>query len=76
MFGRGIIEDIRTTVLSHWVSEMINFNQKTVAVTLLMFITVISPTLAFGATYGNVTSNLIGPIETMLATSWVGIAYS
>mmetsp|Transcript_60912 Transcript_60912/g.149145 ORF Transcript_60912/g.149145 Transcript_60912/m.149145 type:complete len:606 (+) Transcript_60912:939-2756(+) len=76
MWGKGIIGDIRQTVLTWWVKEMTNFNQKTIAVTLLIFITIISPTLAFGATYGGVTNNLIGPIETMLATSWVGCAHS
>jgi hypothetical protein len=55
---------------------MTNFNQKTVAVTLLVFITVIAPTLTFGAVYGKSTGNNIGAIETMLATSWVGVTYS
>jgi hypothetical protein len=75
-WGRGIMSDIRTTVGTHWISEMTNFNQKTVAVTLLVFITVIAPTLTFGAVYGKVTENNIGAIETILATAWVGIAYS
>ena len=73
--GRGIIKDIRRTVGSHWVEEFTNFNQKTVAVTLLVFISVIAPTLTFGAVYGKETGNQIGAVETILATSWVGVVY-
>ena len=39
-WGKGIIADFKRTVGTHWVEEMTNFNQKTVAVSLLMFITV------------------------------------
>ncbi|KAL7577993.1 hypothetical protein ACA910_007609 [Epithemia clementina (nom. ined.)] len=74
--GKGIINDIRRTVGTHWVGEVTNFNQKTIAVTLLMFISVIAPTLTFGAVYGKETDNRIGTVETILATSWVGVAYS
>lgn len=59
-WGKGIISDIRSTVGTYWLKEMINFNQKTVAVTLLLFITIISPTLTFGAVYGKSTNNAIG----------------
>lgn len=59
-WGKGIINDFKNTVIAHWFKEMINFNQKTVAVTLLMFITIISPTLTFGAVYGKSTNNEIG----------------
>ena len=55
---------------------MTNFNQKTVAVSLLLFIAVITPTLTFGAVYGKVTGNLVGTVETILATSWVGCFYA
>ena len=55
---------------------MTNFNGKTIPVALLVFISVIAPTLAFGASYGRVTNNQVGAIETMLATSWVGVTYS
>jgi hypothetical protein len=75
-WGRGIVHDVKTTIGTHWVQEMTNFNQKTVAVTLLVFITVIAPTLTFGAVYGKVTENNIGAIETILATAWVGVTYS
>jgi len=75
-WGKGIIKDIRRTVGTHWVSEMTNFNQKTVAVTFLLFISVIAPTLTFGAVYGKTTGNRIGAVETILATSWIGVAYS
>jgi len=39
-WGKGIIADVKRTVGTHWVKEVTNFNQKTVAVSLLMFITV------------------------------------
>eukprot|EP00978_Attheya_sp_CCMP212_P009310 scaffold21988_cov53-Attheya_sp.AAC.10 len=74
--GRGIISDIKTTVGTHWRSEMTNLNQKTIAVTLLLFISVIAPTLTFGAVYGNVTGGNMGAVETLLGTSWVGVVYS
>eukprot|EP00542_Grammatophora_oceanica_P009121 CAMPEP_0194044166 /NCGR_PEP_ID=MMETSP0009_2-20130614/15676_1 /TAXON_ID=210454 /ORGANISM="Grammatophora oceanica, Strain CCMP 410" /LENGTH=640 /DNA_ID=CAMNT_0038688607 /DNA_START=144 /DNA_END=2066 /DNA_ORIENTATION=- len=74
--GRGIIGDVRRTVGTHWFKEVTNFNAKTIPVSLLVFISVIAPTLAFGASYGTITNNQIGAIETMLATSWVGITYS
>eukprot|EP00978_Attheya_sp_CCMP212_P000671 scaffold1339_cov58-Attheya_sp.AAC.1 len=74
--GRGIISDIKTTVGTYWRSEMTNLNQKTIAVTLLLFISVIAPTLTFGAVYGNVTGGNMGAVETLLGTSWVGVVYS
>jgi hypothetical protein len=74
--GRGIINDIERTVGTHWKAEMFNLNQKTIAVSLLMFITVISPTLTFGAVYGKMTENRMGAIETILATAWVGVVYA
>jgi hypothetical protein len=74
--GRGIISDIKTTVGSHWRSEMTNLNQKTVAVTLLLFISVIAPTLTFGAVYGKVTDGNMGAVEMLLGTSWVGVTYA
>jgi len=58
------------------IQEMINFNQRTIAVTLLMFVSVISPALAFGAVYGQVTNGYMGAIETLLATGWVGCTFS
>jgi hypothetical protein len=76
MWGRGIVHDIKTTVATHWRSEITNFNQKTVAVTFLLFISVIAPTLTFGAVYGKVTENNIGAIETIMGSAWVGITYA
>jgi hypothetical protein len=76
MWGRGIISDMKSTVGTHWLEEMRNLNHKTIAVTLLLFISVIAPTLTFGAVYGKVTENHIGAIETILATAWIGVAYS
>jgi HCO3- transporter family. len=55
---------------------MTNFNQRTVAVSLLMFITVIAPTLTFGAVYGSNTEFHIGAVETILATAWMGVFFS
>ena len=55
---------------------MTNFNQKTVAVSLLLFISVIAPTLTFGAVYGKVTGNQIGAVEAILGTAWVNVAYA
>lgn len=55
---------------------MTNFNQKTVAVSALIFITVVAPTLTFGAVYGTNTENHIGAVETILSTAWVGIFLS
>jgi hypothetical protein len=67
-WGRGFIADFKRTVGTWWLAEMINFNQRTVAVSLLMFITVIAPTLTFGALYGENTENHIGAVETIIAT--------
>ena len=75
-WGTGIVKDFKRTVGTHWVTEFTNFNQKTVAVTLLVFISVIAPTLTFGAVYGKETDNKIGAVKTILATSWVGVTYS
>ena len=55
---------------------MTNFNQKSIAVSLLMFISVFAPTLTFGAVYGRNTQSNIGVVETILATSWVGCFFS
>ena len=52
---------------------MTNFNGKTIAVTLLVFISVIVPTLTVVAVCGKVTDNKIGTVETILATCWVGL---
>lgn len=41
-----------------------------------MFITVIAPTLTFGAVYSTNTDNRIGAVETILATCWVGVFMS
>jgi hypothetical protein len=72
----GIVSDFKRTVGTHWLEEMTVFNQKTVAVSLLMFITVIAPTLTFGAVYGKSTGSNIGTVETILATAWSGIFFA
>jgi len=75
-WGRGLVNDFKTTIGTHWKTEMTNFNQKTVAVSALIFITVVAPTLTFGAVYGTNTENHIGAVETILSTAWVGIFLS
>ena len=62
-WGKGIINDFKRTIGTWWLKEMTNFNQKTVAVSLLMFISIIPPTLAFGANYGKMSGQRIGAIE-------------
>lgn len=76
LWGKAVIQEFKRTVGTNWVKEMTNFNQKTVAVTFLMFISVIAPTLTFGAVYGKVTNNFVGAVEVILATSWVGSVYA
>ena len=75
-WGKGIVSDFKRTLGTHWRNEMTIFNQKTIAVSLLMFITVIAPTLTFGAVYGKNTGSSIGTVETILATAWSGIFFS
>ena len=41
-----------------------------------MFITVIAPTLTFGAVYSTNTDNNIGAVETILATCWTGCLFA
>jgi hypothetical protein len=76
MWGRGIINNFCRTVGTHWVLEIMNFKKKMIAVTLLMFISVIAPTLTFYAVYCKVTGNVVGTVERILATSWVRVTYS
>ena len=55
---------------------MINFNTKTIAVSIFLFIAVIAPCITFGAVYAKRTNNAIGASELLLATAWCGIFYS
>ena len=75
-WGRGIVDDLRSTVGTYWKSEMTNFNTKTVAVSFFLFIAVIAPSITFGAVYAKRTHNYIGAIELLVATAWCGIFYS
>lgn len=75
-WGRGILHDFRTTVGTHWVSEMTNFNTKTIAVSIFLFIAVIAPCVTFGAVYAKLTDNAMGASELLLGTAWCGIFYS
>jgi len=74
--GRGIIQDFRTTIGTHWCNEMTTFNTKTIAVSFFMFIAVIAPSITFGAVYAKRTNNYIGAVELLLATGWCGTYYS
>ena len=74
--GRGILQDFRTTVATHWCAEMTTFNTKTIAVSLFLFIAVIAPTITFGTVYAKATNNYIGAVELLLATAWCGIFYA
>lgn len=76
MWGKGIIKDLRSTVFTWWIKEMTNFNQRTLAVSLLMFISCIAPALSFGAIYSRVTNGYMGAIETLLGTGYVGCVYA
>lgn len=75
-FGRGICSDFKQTVGTHWVAEMTNFNQKTVAVSFFLFFACIAPAITFGAIYAKFTHNWIGAVEMIAATAWVGISYA
>ncbi|CAB9504981.1 Electroneutral sodium bicarbonate exchanger 1 [Seminavis robusta] len=75
-WGRGIISDFKRTVGTHWVQEMTNFNQQTVAVSFFIFFAAIAPAITFGAIYAKATHNWIGAVEMITATAWCGIVYS
>ena len=75
-FGRGIVADFKRTIGTWWLKEMTNFNTKTIAVSLFLFIAVIAPTITFGAVYAKATNNYIGAVELLLATAWCGIFYA
>ena len=72
----GIVSDFKQTIGTHWVKEMTNFNQKTIAVSFFLFFAAIAPAITFGAIYAKVTHNFIGPVEMIAATAWCGIFYS
>ena len=72
----GIITEFKATIGSHWIKEMTNFNQKTIAVSFFLFFAAIAPAITFGAIYAKVTNNFIGPVEMIVATAWCGIFYS
>jgi len=75
-WGRRILQDFKTTIGTHWREEMTNFNTKTIAVSLFLFIAVIAPCITFGAVYAKTTNNAIGTSELLLSTAWCGIFYS
>jgi len=74
--GQGIVEDFKQTIGTHWLKEMINFNQKTIAVSFFLFFAAIAPAITFGAIYAKVTNNYIGAVEMIVATAWCGIFYA
>ena len=75
-YGKGIVKDFKQTVGTWWVKEMVNFNTKTIAVSIFLFIAVIAPCITFGAVYAKRTNNAIGASELLLATAWCGIFYA
>ena len=75
-YGKGIVKDFKQTVGTWWVKEMVNFNTKTIAVSIFLFIAVIAPCITFGAVYAKRTNNMIGASELLLATAWCGIFYA
>lgn len=74
--ARGLCSELKRTLTKNWLREVKVFNQKTVGVTMLMFISVVAPTLAFGASYGKASNNYIGTIETILCTAYTGMIMS
>jgi predicted adenine nucleotide alpha hydrolase (AANH) superfamily ATPase len=44
--GRGIVKDIKRTLGTHWVKEMTNFNQQTIAVSFFIFFAAIAPAIS------------------------------
>jgi len=75
-WGRGIVDDYKQTIGTHWKAEMINFNFKTIAVSFFLFFAAVAPAITFGAIYAKVTHNWIGAIEMIAATAWCGIFYA
>lgn len=75
-WGRGIVQDFRSTIRTHWWAEVKNFNFKTIGVSLFLFIAVIAPSITFGAVYAKRTNNFMGAVELLLATAWCGIFYA
>ena len=59
-WGRGIVADVKRTIGTHWKPEMLNFNQKTIAVSFFLFFACIAPAITFGAIYEKATQNWIG----------------
>jgi ammonia channel protein AmtB len=53
-WGRGIVKDFRKTIGIHWVNEMTNFNQKSIAVSFFIFFAAVAPAITFGAVYSKV----------------------
>eukprot|EP00588_Corethron_pennatum_P005679 CAMPEP_0194297832 /NCGR_PEP_ID=MMETSP0169-20130528/59831_1 /TAXON_ID=218684 /ORGANISM="Corethron pennatum, Strain L29A3" /LENGTH=599 /DNA_ID=CAMNT_0039047751 /DNA_START=60 /DNA_END=1859 /DNA_ORIENTATION=+ len=74
--GRGIVDDFKQTVGTHWKAEMTNFNFKTIAVSFFLFFAAVAPAITFGAIYAKVTHNYIGAVEMIAATAWCGIFYA
>jgi hypothetical protein len=75
-FGRAIAREVKRTIGTHWVAEMTNFNQKTVAVSFFIFFAAVAPAITFGSVYAKSTNNNIGAVEMLTATAWCGVFYS
>ena len=55
---QNIVQDFKQTVGTHWLREMINFNQKTIGVSFFLFFAAVAPAITFGAIYAKVGSYL------------------
>ncbi|KAL7492705.1 hypothetical protein ACHAWT_001775 [Skeletonema menzelii] len=75
-WGKGIVADVKRTILTHWKAEMTNLNGKVIATSFFLYFACIAPAVTFGAIYGKATNNYIGTVEMILATAWCGIVYS
>jgi len=75
-WGKGIVSDVKRTILTHWKEEMTNLNSKVIATSFFLYFACIAPAVTFGAIYGKATNNYIGTVEMILATAWCGIVYA
>lgn len=73
---KGIIDDVKRTVLTHWCKEMTVVNQKVIAVSFFLFFACITPAIAFGGLYEKLTNKWIGVTEMIAATAWCGLVYA
>ena len=71
----GIWKDLKKLVRRYPSDIKDAFHIQVILSILFMFITLLGPAIAFGALMEEVTSNVIGETETLLATGLAGIIY-